>query len=515
MLLNDISYVNAAIAVVVLFCLFNLRSKNVRHPSVKPANWCYPIIGHMIDFLPENLIQTCYNFPKIYGDLTEFYILSMKGLLVTNVELAKEIMMKTPKKFRRLRSFDYATKTMNLEYGLFHANGNVWNRIRRVTAPSFSNNNVQNKFPSVVREARNWIGSLAQQIEVTKGIVDMKVEGMALTLRVITAVAFGLEPDDPNIPYFFSADYMEDVYHILMFSIQEMQFPIKWLWRISPMYRYETLAIKANERFSKHCENVLAYKRKLILEKQITTASAMIDSLILRGEGAQSGEDALDQEIVSNIKTFYIAGAETTSSTITWAAYYLSTNPQFIHKLRAEMEAKNLFAGKAIEVILDTDIDLQAIRSLEYANAVVKETLRLSSPAFILGFELEDGVDSVKLSNGIELTRKDFVWLNIDGMQRKGDVFDHPGEFNPDRWIVNDQNKEKIAKQEEHFVAFGSGPRICPGMTLALTEAALAICFLVYAFDFSLACPPEEVQRIVVFAATPNKMPLKLTKRQL
>eukprot|EP01031_Cornospumella_fuschlensis_P032162 gene32162-38902_t len=88
----------------------------------------------------------------MYGDLTEFYILSMRGLLVTNVDLAREIMIKTPKKFRRLRSFDYATKTMGLEFGLFHANGNVWSRVRRVTAPSFSNNNVQNKFPSVVRE---------------------------------------------------------------------------------------------------------------------------------------------------------------------------------------------------------------------------------------------------------------------------------------------------------------------------------------------------------------------------
>jgi cytochrome P450 len=70
---------------------------------------------------------------------------------------------------------------------------------------------------------------------------------------------------------------------------------------------------------------------------------------------------------------------------------------------------------------------------------------------------------------------------------------------------------DKLEQMEAHFMPFGAGPRICPGMNLALYEAVLGTAFLAYFFDFQLNCPAAEVERIKNFACTPNKMPVSIT----
>ncbi|RYG96465.1 cytochrome P450 [archaeon] len=65
---------------------------------------------------------------------------------------------------------------------------------------------------------------------------------------------------------------------------------------------------------------------------------------------------------------------------------------------------------------------------------------------------------------------------------------------------------------EEAFLAFGSGPRVCPGMSLAILESVLAIAYIVKNFSIELACDAAEVTRVMRLTSTPNKMPIRLTR---
>lgn len=480
-----------AAAVAVAAACYILSRRRARHPLVVTAKRNWPFIGHTLDFLPDNLLRTAADFPKLYGDFVEFFILSQRGLLVTDATIAKEVMALTPKRFRRLRSFDYATGVNGVNAGLFHVNGPLWKKIRKATSTSFSNRNVSMKLPSVLAEVQAWIQRLEERSDYP---IDMKSESMSLTLRVITVVAFGLGVQDPFVRYFLSQAFLEDILDVFTFSIQHMQFPFPlWVWRLTPMYKYEQRAVIAAARFTDHCAAVLEHKKQLLQEHQ---PSCMIDHLIVL---EQSKEALDDEEIIANVKTFYMAGAETTSISITWACYFLAMHPEVVKKVRAEVNAMD-------------ELDLEHIRGMQYTNAVMKEVLRLTAPAFMLGFEPEDGVDLVELSNGIKVHQGDVVWINFDGMMAKEQVYADALQFNPDRWLLGEDQQTHAQAQEEHWLPFGYGPRVCLGMTLALTEAALAVAMLAKHFDMALACPVEEVQRIIVFAATTNKMPIKFTK---
>ncbi|RYH09400.1 cytochrome P450 [archaeon] len=65
---------------------------------------------------------------------------------------------------------------------------------------------------------------------------------------------------------------------------------------------------------------------------------------------------------------------------------------------------------------------------------------------------------------------------------------------------------------EEAFLAFGSGPRVCPGMSLAILESVLAIAYIVKNFSIELACDPKDIVREMNITSNPNMMIISLTE---
>ena len=58
-----------------------------------------------------------------------------------------------------------------------------------------------------------------------------------------------------------------------------------------------------------------------------------------------------------------------------------------------------------------------------------------------------------------------------------------PERFDPDRWLANGHDPKT-------FLAFGAGPRFCPGRNLAFLEGKTALAMLARNFEWELAGPP-------------------------
>ena len=102
--------------------------------------------------------------------------------------------------------------------------------------------------------------------------------------------------------------------------------------------------------------------------------------------------------------------------------------------------------------------------------------------------------------------------LYLEGPNTNETVFSNPFEFNPIRWIENDSNT--LVKMNNHFMSFGDGSRICPGMHLAQHEGELALAYIAKYFDLELGCKPEEIKRIQSFTARPKTLPMKFFPRK-
>lgn len=493
---------------------FVLKGKKTKHPFpsfVKGPKSNF-IIGNGLDFGPDNLIKTLKNYPAQYGKFVQFYLGPIRSIMITDLEFVKEIFMKRPKKFQRLQLLNYAANKLGLDSGLFFAESSTWTRIRKATTPSFSNLNLSNKYSRLVSETFSWVNRLKNQLEDNPNYTfDMKYESFTFTIRTITVVAFGLPTDHPITSYFFSKGFQQDIEKIFKFMGESSVWALpRIFWRYSSYYQYELAGIESSKRFEQKCQEVIDYKRKLIQESSNPNEQkyfSMIDSLLVT-ESNVSEKGLIDAEIIANAKVFYLAGTDTTAVTMSWISYYFALYPECLRRVREETKAI-LFQSKDPltypEVL--ASIDMNKCKELKYSLAVVKETLRLAGPAPTLSFETVD--ESFTLSNGITIEPGDTIWLNQDGIHLDPEVFMEPEKFLPDRWLTKDIIQ--LNNLEASFLPFGFGPRICPGMNLALQEGVLGIAFLAYFFDFALDCPVSDIVRKCNFVAIANQMPIKLS----
>jgi cytochrome P450 len=65
------------------------------------------------------------------------------------------------------------------------------------------------------------------------------------------------------------------------------------------------------------------------------------------------------------------------------------------------------------------------------------------------------------------------------------------------------------------FVPFGSGPRICPGRSLALLEIRVVLATLVRSFELERVGQAQDVGEEFGFTLTPTGLRMRLRRRRL
>lgn len=173
----------------------------------------------------------------------------------------------------------------------------------------------------------------------------------------------------------------------------------------------------------------------------------------------------------------FLAGSETTSSTIEWAMTELLCNRDCMLKLKTELSS--VIGAKDVE---ESDID-----KLPYLQGVVKETLRLHPPIPLL--VPRKAVQDTEFM-GYFVPKDTQVFVNTWAIGRDPDVWDEPLVFKPERFcdINNKSYKSDYRGQHYEFIPFGAGRRMCAGIPLAHRILHLVLGSLLHRFDWELDC---------------------------
>jgi cytochrome P450 len=182
----------------------------------------------------------------------------------------------------------------------------------------------------------------------------------------------------------------------------------------------------------------------------------------------EDGSAMSDQQVRDEAMTLFLAGHETTANALAWALYLLAKHPDV--RARAEEEAAPLLRrGRPLTI--------DDLKSLPYSLAVMKETMRLYPPAYIIGRRsLKDVVVTGERPGETVLVKKNKVlFVNVIGIHRRADLFPDPERFDPTRFLGDaEKDLPRCA-----YLPFGAGPRICIGNHFALMEAHLLLATIV------------------------------------
>ena len=187
-----------------------------------------------------------------------------------------------------------------------------------------------------------------------------------------------------------------------------------------------------------------------------------IMSLLLQAKH-EDGSPMSDRELRDELVTLLTAGHETTATSLTWALERLVRHPEMLERLR------------------DGDDD--------YADAVVKETLRLRPTVSIVLRKLKEPMEI----GGRLLPAGAIVAPCIYLMHRRADLYPDPLSFRPERFLEGQGGTYT-------WIPFGGGVRRCIGASFALLEMRIVLQTLARRLELSPADPrPERMNRRAIF----------------
>lgn len=183
--------------------------------------------------------------------------------------------------------------------------------------------------------------------------------------------------------------------------------------------------------------------------------------LMLTARDKTNGSALSDAAVVAQANTFTLAGYETTANTLAYCVYNIAAHPQVQARLLAEVDAY----GRGRKVAYK-DLD-----QFPYAEAVVREALRLYPPATMISREVKAG--GFPLTPEVHVPAGQQVMSFLYGYQRDPEYWPAALEFRPERWLP--EGAALAATSPDAWTPFGSGARMCIGWRFALQEAKIAL----------------------------------------
>lgn len=357
--------------------------------------------------------------------------------VVTDPAAAHTVLVEHPERLGRdTRGARVLRRTLGLS--TLTAEGDEWRWRRRLVQPSFRAGELAGA-DVVVREVAD---AVAARMAAATGPYDVFHETSDLALAVVCRVLF----DDD-----LGAD--RAVVHEALTRILAEYLPLT----TSPWPFPDRLPTPRAIRYRRARAELSAVLERLVARRRARGPVGDLLGTLLeakRPEGCPLHAADLDAEGV----TMLLAGHETTASAMAWTLGLLSKHPAVRRRLVAELD----------EVLGARPVTTADLPALPVLDAVVKESLRLFPPAWILSRSAKVDLPV----GGLVVPAGSFLFVPIHALHRHPAHWDDPEGFDPDRWL---DGRGERARKSGVYLPFGMGQRRCVGEHLANLEARIAL----------------------------------------
>jgi cytochrome P450 len=386
-----------------------------------------------------------------YGDVVMFRFVNVRRALLCHPDHVEYVLAAHYRQFKRGRALQLTRRVFG--NGLLTSEGDFWLRQRRLAQPAFHRDRidacgrVMTAYPEQMLE--KWRGGWR---------IDLHDAIMRLTLRIVAKTLFDVEVIQ-------EANAVPEAVEIFMDQFVGLRSLAR---RLVP----QSFPTPKNRRFWRAVKKLDEIIYRIIARRRESGKDSGDPLSMLLAARDEDGSRMTDEQLLDEILTLFLAGHETTAVSLTWTPYLLSLHTDIEARLHSEM--KNTLGGRAL--------DLQDMRLLPYTERVVKESMRLYPPAFVIG---RQALDDFKIG-GFDVPARTQVLMSPWVIHREPRFYAKPDRFNPDRWT------EDCMKHLPRYAClpFGGGPRQCIGNSMAMMEAVLVLATI--AQRFQLRFPPGE-----------------------
>jgi cytochrome P450 len=391
--------------------------------------------------------------------MAEFRTPFFRSYLANDPSLVRLLLKERPDDFPKSDRIGEGLRPL-LGKSVFLTNGETWKRQRRIIDPAFEGGRLRDRFPAM------WDASEAAATRIGShlgGEVEIEAETSHAAADVIFRTLFSIPIDDRIARQTFDA-----------FRRYQRSQPILNLAAFLPLPRWMPRGFRRETRTSaaeiRRLIRTLTAKR----QEEIDAGCAPEDlaTKIMTTPDPETGDLFDVDEMVDQVAIFFLAGHETSASTLAWALYLLALCPDWQEQVAEEAQALG-------------EPDFSVVSKLRLTRDVFRETLRLYPPVPMM----------VRETTRPEIFRKRAiacgaqVVLSPWHLHRHTRLWENPDGFDPARWQT--ETAQRCAR--EAFIPFSAGPRVCPGAGFAMLEGVLMLAHILKTLRVELTDRPAPV----------------------
>ncbi|XP_049962793.1 cytochrome P450 6k1-like [Schistocerca serialis cubense] len=439
-------------------------------------------------------------------DVVGIYSLNNPLLIVRDPELIKTILVKDFNYFPD-RGIYVDEETDHLTAHLFFLGGTKWKGLRQKLTPTFTSGKMRAMF-GIVRDC----AQILADVTPAGSVVEVRELIARYATDVIASCAFGIDVDsqhNPEVEFrqwgrrFFKPSLRTYLTQALGFSNPKLRTLLPIAFTPKDITDYFTKVVRDAVKHRE--ETGIIRKDFLQLMIQLKNNGYVDDSFSITGRKNSEQKTLTTKEVAAQAWVFFLAGFETSSTTVSFCLYELSKHPDIQKKLQEEIDnmLKKTNGDVTYEVIMT---------EMPYLEKAVNETLRMYPPVPALNREV---VQDYKLpGHDCVLEKGTKVIIPIMGLHNDSKFFRNPEEFDPEHF----SEEQKASRHPYSYLPFGEGPRICIGMRFGLMQVKLALIHLLSKFDFLPAGDKQSNLRMAPnnIVLTPiGGIDLKVERRQV
>lgn len=409
------------------------------------------------------------------GELSRVFFLGRPVVFANSPAAAHEVLVEKARAFEKSPGIRLLLHYLAGD-GLFTSEGELWRRQRRLMAPLFQ--------PSAMTQYTDCMAEVtARAVSTWKdgASLDLATEMTRITMGIVGKALFGSDTFDES-------DALGDALTVALAWADSQGASPRLVAQIALTDALEAVGDRLPGALDRQRRRALtALKEPFLLEgarsEKLQRALAVVDGrirqmiaerraqglarndlltrlLAARDEENGGGAVMTDQQVRDEANTLFVAGHETTATSLSWAFYLLGRHPGVREAVQREVDA--LPPGPVTFEM--------AMGGLPLTARVFKEAMRLYPPVPVYARRLLVDAEI----RGVPMPKGTLVMVTPYPLHRLASVFPEPERFDPDRFLP----EREAARPKSAYLPFGAGPRVCIGMHFALLEGPIVMATL-------------------------------------
>ncbi|KAK9757228.1 hypothetical protein RND81_01G149800 [Saponaria officinalis] len=463
----------------IIFLLILYKHLHTKHSTTKtfpPNPPSLPLLGNILQ-LGTHPHRSLKSLSDRYGDTMFIYLGRKPVLIVSSNIVAKEIMKTNDAVFSNRPTTKTSDKLLYNGKDVASAQyGEYWRQMKSICVLHLLSAKRVKSFRSVREDETNLLVEMVGKISPSP--VNLSKLLLDLTCNVICRVAFGRIYSQTGAGGTEFSKLLREFLEMLgAFRVGDFIPSLAWTNRLDG---WDAKVDRVAKEFDRFLEQVVTEHEDRRRDNQYGDRDSkedgekvkdFVDVLLDVQKDETVGFSIERDSIKALLLDMFSGGTDTTYTLVEWAMTELIRHPTIMQKLQQEVRQ---IAGKNLQVNEDD------VKEMKYLKAVIKETLRLHPPIPLL-------VPRVSLTdakiNGFDIPVGTAVIINAWAIQRNTASWENPECFNPDRFL---DTSTDYKGQDFELIPFGSGRRICPGISFTTSNNELVLASLVHKFDWSL-----------------------------